>query len=396
MRPIAAILVLLLMLIVPEVLSCEEPQAKQETSKPEISIEVKPHGELAESAISTYFVHRWYAPSYQPHVLPLEGGKLLIISKKGHIQEYDIEAKKAKVVSQISSKDVFVNTATLLDSGKVLITGRSSLKDTPETNYFSKVFDPRQGKLFDTKPMNTQRNGYVATALPGGKVLISGGYYWKDGEKHSLGSLEVFDTKILRYTNLPESITPRADHTQAILNSDEVAFLGGFSYPQRDTVKSIDIFNFTSQEITHRHELPKEIFIHNISTDTLNSIFDGMIILSNKNGEAVWFDVKDNTVKLINEELCGFSSDLTPEYIVNKLSKEYVLITGYRPDFFTALVCPNAHVFQKDTGLFTPAKIYHHPVLSKTITAINGEVFLLGRDKVFEVFINEESDDGNS
>jgi hypothetical protein len=59
------------------------------------------------------------------------------------------------------------HTATLLTSGRVLITGGSGLAT-------AELYDPEGGIFTPIGDMTTPRSGHTATLLPDGKVLIAG------------------------------------------------------------------------------------------------------------------------------------------------------------------------------------------------------------------------------
>ena len=73
------------------------------------------------------------------------------------------------------------HTATLLDSGKVLIVGgwnghaADSSDDPPWDPLFAELFDPASGTFENTGTMSTTRIGHSAIRLEGGKVLVLGG-----------------------------------------------------------------------------------------------------------------------------------------------------------------------------------------------------------------------------
>ncbi|HZH14862.1 MAG TPA: kelch repeat-containing protein, partial [Archangium sp.] len=86
-----------------------------------------------------------------------------------------------------------VHTATLLPSGKVLVTGGTGPLDSPAVYAplaSAEVYDPATGTWSLTGSMTTSRSGHTATLLPSGKVLVTGGH---DPDYWPLASAEVYD-----------------------------------------------------------------------------------------------------------------------------------------------------------------------------------------------------------
>ena len=65
------------------------------------------------------------------------------------------------------------HTATLLPSGKVLVTGGSYAERTRLAS--SEIYDPATGRWDPAAPMSTGRASFTATALKDGSVLVAGG-----------------------------------------------------------------------------------------------------------------------------------------------------------------------------------------------------------------------------
>jgi len=82
------------------------------------------------------------------------------------------------------------HTATLLNTGQVLITGGSNYAAGGIPNYLAaaELYDPLTGYFVATGSMNAARAGHVATLLANGKVLIDGG-----GAGDSEPSPELYD-----------------------------------------------------------------------------------------------------------------------------------------------------------------------------------------------------------
>jgi hypothetical protein len=118
------------------------------------------------------------------------------------------------------------HTATLLLSGKVLVTGGGGLFGYD--HYAScELYDPSTGAWVPTGSLATPRAEHTATLLPSGKVLVTGGFF--DGTGHnSLASCELYDPDTGTWTTTGSLVTPRAEHTATLLPSGKVLVTGGY------------------------------------------------------------------------------------------------------------------------------------------------------------------------
>jgi hypothetical protein len=78
-------------------------------------------------------------------------------------------------------------TATLMNSGMVLIVGGAAVGDTPTTEV--QLLDPTSGVLTPTGALGTARVGHAATLLQDGHVLVTGG---TDANGNALASAELY------------------------------------------------------------------------------------------------------------------------------------------------------------------------------------------------------------
>ena len=84
----------------------------------------------------------------------------------------------------------YADTATLLDDGRVLVTGYNDCCIQKGQTVESQVYDPDTGTWSATGKMVTPRYNHTATLLPDGRVLVSGGDVPPD---HATDSAELYD-----------------------------------------------------------------------------------------------------------------------------------------------------------------------------------------------------------
>jgi hypothetical protein len=125
--------------------------------------------------------------------------------------------------------------ATLLNNGKVLITGgglrprnqkelRQIWKDKVEFTYAStELFDPQTETFTPAANMHDKRDGHQATLLQDGNVLVTGGNY----HLKPLDSAEIYLAKENRFVQLPKMIYPRVRHSTLLLPDGQVLIVGG-------------------------------------------------------------------------------------------------------------------------------------------------------------------------
>ena len=95
------------------------------------------------------------------------------------------------------------HTATLLPSGKVLVSGgygSGSFLSSAE------LYDPATGTWSSTGSLATARSCHTATLLPSGKVLVAGGY----GNIGALSSAELYDPATGSWSGTGSLATARA------------------------------------------------------------------------------------------------------------------------------------------------------------------------------------------
>src|ERR1035441_918270 len=118
------------------------------------------------------------------------------------------------------------HTVTLLPNGKLLAAGGCSTNLIPSINYLStaELYDSASGTWTITGAQVAPRAYHTATLLPGGKVLIVGGYNSSSG---LLSSAELYDPASGTWTPTGALATAREYHTATLLPNGMVLVVGG-------------------------------------------------------------------------------------------------------------------------------------------------------------------------
>jgi len=156
----------------------------------------------------------------------LNSGKVLIVGGAfGDPELYDPEAGTFTGAGTFTEQPQY-HTATLLPDGRVLIAGGDDLtlvngfpRGTVASSF---LYDPGAGTYTATGSMAQARDTHTATVLPSGKVLIAGGR----GASPSLASWELYDPAAGTFTQ-GQMATERSEHTATLLPDGQVLIAGG-------------------------------------------------------------------------------------------------------------------------------------------------------------------------
>ncbi len=126
------------------------------------------------------------------------------------------------------------HTATLLQSGKVLVAGG---QNSTSVNNTAELYDPSTSTFTATAGnMAEPRDAHTATLLPNGKVLIAGGI---NGNLVS-NTAELFDPATGQFTRTGSMATARAFHTAALLQNGTILIAGGYNGSYLNTAEIYD------------------------------------------------------------------------------------------------------------------------------------------------------------
>jgi len=163
----------------------------------------------------------------------LQNGKVLIAGgtdNNGNFYDsaelYDPATGTITATGKMTTPRSF-HTATQLPNGKVLITGGAinSIFGSTVSLANAELYDPASGTFTSTGFLNTERHSHTATLLQSGKVLITGGMY----NYNPLSSVELYDSESGNFTTIEGMPLPRFDHTATLLPSGQVLIAGGYA-----------------------------------------------------------------------------------------------------------------------------------------------------------------------
>jgi N-acetylneuraminic acid mutarotase len=250
-----------------------------------------------------------------------------------------------KLPAELNQRRYTPVTATL-PNGNVLVAGGSD--EPAKTIEWLKSAEVLNTSTLTLEKLPAQmavaRNEEVYAALPGGEVLIAGGY---NGVEHALKSAELFSPATSTFAKLPAEMTTERDGASAaVLHDGKVLIVGGFN--EKTLQKTAELFNpetrtfekVSGEALAERYEA------------TATTLPDGKVLIAG--GSDAGGELK--TAELFNPETGAFEA-LASEAAVKRreaasvaLQDGEVLILGGHNE--TKEELQSTEVFNPVTGVF--------------------------------------------
>jgi len=310
----------------------------------------------------------------------LNGGKVLITGGTDYgnpptitasAELYDPAAGTFSATGKMQTPRVD-HTATLLNDGRVLIAGGCSIVLTSPWAS-AELFDPSGATSATTANMKTARCGHTATLLTNGKVLMIGGF---DSTSTSMASAELFDPATNTFTATGSLNIARKEHTATLLANGKVLVTGGIDDKSND-LNSAELYDPTSGTFTTVVGTMTAARAAHTATIFTSGTDAGKVLL------AGGVDATGNglsTAELFDPTAQSFTatSSMTSAhafYTATLLSDGTVLLAG-GPSSVAELFDPSSGSFSA-TGNLILAREHHAATL-----LVNGQVLVTGGDNL--------------
>ncbi|MBN1207018.1 MAG: hypothetical protein JXB05_19190 [Myxococcaceae bacterium] len=148
------------------------------------------------------------------------------------------------------------HTATLLNEGKVLVTGGTNGGGALQAS--AEVYDPTTGTWSPVAAMAVPRANHSATRLADGRVLVAGG---GSADWESSASVEVFDPGTGSWTSASPMAKPRRHHSATLLPTGNVLVAGGF-HEYTGILTSAELYDATSGSWRSAGDMTENRYLH--------------------------------------------------------------------------------------------------------------------------------------
>jgi hypothetical protein len=202
------------------------------------------------------------AARYGPTATLLQDGRVMVAagsddgdlaSTLASAELYDPASRTWNRTNSLSTNRIF-HTATLLPGGKVLISGGYSWPPTSFNS--SELYDPATGTWTYVGNLIGARSKHSVTLLPNGKILVAGGLDWGQGsclpscQPRALSIVELYDPLVAIWSNTANLNISRFDHSATLLPNGKVLVAGGFS-DSNGTLSSAELYNPGADSVTN-------------------------------------------------------------------------------------------------------------------------------------------------
>lgn len=196
------------------------------------------------------------------------------------------------------------HTASLLPDGSVLIVGGAE---------GAEIYNPKNGKFFKIGDPSVARMKHTAVELPGGRILLAGGH---DLANTVLFTAEVYDPANKTFTKVGNLREGRQEHCAVLLENGKVLLAGGLD--EDEALATAEIFDPAKNTFV---KCGKMACVRSQSTAT--PLNDGRVLITGFGNYAELFNPADNTFSF-----AGNMQNARARHTSTLLSDGRVLLSG--------------------------------------------------------------------
>ena len=230
----------------------------------------------------------------------------------------------------------YLHVATLLCSGKVLITGGDT-GTTPNDSSAAEIYDPATGAFTATGSMLNGRTGHTATLLPDCKVLIAG------GSDTGTVTAELYDPSTGTFTATGSMIPGLAAHTATLLLDGRVLVAGGTN--TTSSTNAAEIYDPSSGTFSSAGNMTTARRYHAAAL-----LPNGQVLVAGGLEDTPNGPQPLNSAELFDPSTSSFTETGSMSYfrsqlVASILDNGLVLVTGHQPaELYTPATMPVAKI----------------------------------------------------
>lgn len=262
------------------------------------------------------------------------------------------------------------HTASVLNDGRVLVTGGVSPGSEKNAGNSAELYDPSTGRWVTQGNMTYARNSHTASVLTNGKVLVAGG----SGSDGTSDSAELYDPSTGNWTLTGKLTTGRALHTAIVLTDGKVLITGGTDYTS--ALQSTELYDPSTGVWTSTGALKTARGYH-----TACLLTDGRVLVTGGAFDSLGVVISAST-ELYNSSTGNWSTtgDLnvpTMSPTSSLLHDGKVLVVGGQ--LYETEILKSAQLYDPSTGDWTlVASLENARFLHAETVLINGKVLVTG------------------